>query len=169
MKWFERSFPSDTPTWMFPSLLERLRGTPARLEERLEAIPSPHHTVKLEQKWSIQENLGHLLDLEPLWSNRVDDILLEHEKLRPTDLANSATDQANYNAQVVQDLLDQFRTARAAFVTKLEALQTAQFDKTALHPRLNTPMNIPDIMYFVAEHDDHHLGIITVMSKKLES
>jgi uncharacterized damage-inducible protein DinB len=169
MKWFERSFPSGTPIWMYPSLLERLRGTPARLEERMKSISSTHHTVKLEDKWSIQENLGHLLDLEPLWSNRIDDILSNKEKLRPTDLANSATDQANHNAQVVQGLLEKFRTTRTAFIAKLEALKPTDFEKTALHPRLNTPMNVLDIMYFVAEHDDHHLGMITVMSKKLES
>ncbi len=167
MKWFERSFPSDTPAWMFPSLLERLRGTPARLEERIAAIPSQHRTVKLENKWSIQENLGHLLDLEPLWSNRVDDILSGKEKLRPTDLANSATDQANHNAQAVQDLLEQFRIARTAFIAKLEAHEPRNLDKTALHPRLNTPMSVVDIMYFVAEHDDHHLGMMTSIAKKL--
>ncbi len=169
MKWFERSFPSNTPAWMFPSLLERLRGTPARLEERIASIPSQHRTVKLENKWSIQENLGHLLDLEPLWSNRIDDILLGHEKLRPTDLANQATDLANHNAQAVQGLLEKFRTARSAFVAKLEAQETADFDKTALHPRLNTPMSILDITYFVAEHDDHHLGMMTRIHKKLET
>jgi uncharacterized damage-inducible protein DinB len=169
MKWFERSFPSGTPAWMYPSLLERLRGTPIRLEERMKNIPHTHHTVKLKDKWSIQENLGHLLDLEPLWSNRIDDILLGHEKLRPTDLANSATNQANHNAQEVQTLLENFRAVRTAFIVKLEALESAEFDKTALHPRLNTPMNIIDIMYFVAEHDDHHLGMMTGIAKKLES
>jgi uncharacterized damage-inducible protein DinB len=169
MKWFERSFPNNTPAWMYPSLLERLRGTPARLEEQSATIPSSHLTVKLENKWSIQENIGHLLDLEPLWSNRIDDILSGKEKLRPTDLANSATDQANHNAQAVQGLLEKFRTARSAFVAKLEVQRTADFDKTALHPRLNTPMSILDIMYFVAEHDDHHLGMMTRIHKKLET
>ncbi len=169
MKWFERSFPSNTPAWMYPSLLERLRGTPARLEERMKSIPNSYYIIKLEDKWSIQENLGHLLDLEPLWSNRIDDILLGHETLRPTDLANSATDQANHNAQAVQGLLEKFRTARSAFVAKLEALEPTQFDKTALHPRLNTPMSILDVMYFVAEHDDHHLGMMTRIHKKLET
>jgi uncharacterized damage-inducible protein DinB len=168
MKWFERSFPSHTPTWTYPNLLERLRGTPARLEERMTSIPISYHTIKLEHKWSIQENLGHVLDLESLWSHRIDDILWGQEKLRPTDLANSATDQANHNAQAAQDLLEKFRTARNALITKLENLNPEDYTKSALHPRLNTPMSILDIMYFVAEHDDHHLGMMTAISKKLE-
>ena len=169
MKWFERSFPSNTPTWMYSSLLERLRGTPARLEERMTIIPNLYLIIKLENKWSIQENIGHLFDLEPLWSNRVTDILLGHEKLRPTDLANSATDLANHNAQPISNLLEKFRTARAEFVVKLENLNPADYDKTALHPRLNTPMSLLDTMYFVAEHDDHHLGMISSIFRKLKN
>jgi hypothetical protein len=33
-KWFERSFDFTLPTSRFPSLIERLRGTSTRLEER---------------------------------------------------------------------------------------------------------------------------------------
>ncbi len=168
MNWFERSFPTNTPTWMYPNLLERLHGTPARLEERIHAIPSENLIIKLENKWSIQENLGHLLDLEALWSYRLEDILFGHEKLRATDLANAATDQANHNAQPIQGLLEHFRKARSAFVTKLETLEPSDYGKTALHPRLNTPMSILDTMYFVAEHDDHHLAMISAIAKKLE-
>ncbi len=168
MNWFERSFPTDTPTWMYPNLLERLRGTPARLEERIVSIPNLHLVIKLENKWSIQENLGHLLDLEALWSYRLEDILFGHEKLRATDLANVATDQANHNAKDKTSLLEHFRKARGAFVTKLETLESSDYGKTALHPRLNIPMSILDTMYFVAEHDDHHLAMISAIAKKLE-
>ena len=158
----------DLPTWMFSSVLERLRGTPARLEERIGTIPSQYLIARPNDHWSIQENIGHLLDLEPLWSGRLEDLLAGAHTLRPTDLANTATDLADHNARAVQDVLRDFRTARRTLVHRLEALTEHDLGKTALHPRLNKPMSIIDKMFFVAEHDDHHLACITAIWQALE-
>ena len=168
MKWFERTFPMDLPAWMFSSILERLRGTPARLEERIETIPKHHLIAQPNGNWSIQENIGHLLDLEPLWNGRLEDLLAGAHTLRPTDLANTATDLANHNTSAIRDVLRDFRSARRALVNRLEALTDHDLGKTALHPRLHKPMNIIDKMFFVAEHDDHHLACITAIWQALE-
>jgi uncharacterized damage-inducible protein DinB len=168
-KWFEREFPTNVPVWLFSSILERLRGTPARLEERVAAIPSHFLTVKLRQQWSIQQNIGHLLDLEPLWHGRIGDILAGAAQLRPTDLANRATDLADHNAKAIGLVLSDFRAARMALITTLEALDQADFGKTALHPRLKTPMGIVEKMLFVADHDDHHLAQITALLRALQA
>jgi uncharacterized damage-inducible protein DinB len=167
-KWFERNFPMDLPPWIFSSILERLRGTPARLEKRIATIPDKYFTVRLDGNWSIQENIGHLLDLEPLWNGRLEDLLSGAQTLRPTDLANTATNLADHNAKVIQDLLRDFRVVRMAFVKKLETLLEEDLGKTSLHPRMDTPMNIIDKMFFVAEHDDHHLACITEIWQALE-
>ena len=34
------------------------------------------------------------------------------------------------------------------------------FARTSLHPRLKQPMRLADHLYFVAEHDDHHVAKI---------
>lgn len=163
MKWFDRSFPTELPLWMFPNILERLRGTPARLEERFNEVPADILLKRLDEKWSIQENAGHLLALEPLWSGRLDDFMSGAEKLRATDLTNKATDLAAYNAKSATTILQEFRAARREFVSKLERLSKSDYSKTALHPRLNKPMTITDKMFFVAEHDDHHLARISAI------
>src|SRR3989304_8341112 len=68
--WFERQFPTGLPATLFPVIVERLRGTPARVEERLGRLTAPVLTRRSGNTWSIQENAGHLLDLEPLWLAR---------------------------------------------------------------------------------------------------
>ncbi len=166
MKWFERSFPMELPAWMFPNILERLRGTPARLDDRVATIPSKYLIVRVADKWSIQENIGHLLDLEPLWSGRLENLLSGAKKLRPTDLANKATDIADHNSKAIERLLRDFRIARTAFIDKLQALSEEDLAKTALHPRLNKPMTIIDKMFFVAEHDDHHLARMSAILRE---
>jgi hypothetical protein len=37
---------------------------------------------------------------------------------------------------------------------------------TSLHPRLKVPMNVIDLAYFVAEHDDYHLVRISELLGK---
>lgn len=69
-KWFQRSFAFALPASRFPNLLERLRGTPARLDERTRDLPAERFTRVQSGRWSAQENVGHLLELEPLWLRR---------------------------------------------------------------------------------------------------
>lgn len=70
LDWFQRKFTFDLEAWMFPNIVERLRGTPARAEELLFGMDKAMLTKRLNGKWSMLENLGHLLDLEPLWLGR---------------------------------------------------------------------------------------------------
>jgi hypothetical protein len=103
--WFSRRFNFDLEPWALPNLVERLRGTPARLEERLRGLDTATRTAKVDGKWSIQENAGHLLDLEPLWAARLDDFERGAERLSAADLQNRRTAEANHNASPVVEIL----------------------------------------------------------------
>ena len=156
--WFEREFPLGLPATLFPVIVERLRGTPARVEDRLGRLPAAVLTRRSGSTWSIQENAGHLLDLEPLWQQRVDDLLSRRPEMTPADLTNRRTHEANHNATALAGLLADFRRARALSVTRLQTVDDAALAHTALHPRLRLPMNLVDHIFFVAEHDDYHLA-----------
>lgn len=160
-RWFDRTFRFDLPLWMYPNVVERVRGTPARLAERLAGVPHDLLTRRDGERWSIQEHAGHLLDLEPLWLGRLDDFAGRRETLRPADLQNRATHEANHNARPLGDIVAAFRTARTALVARLDGYDAAFVERTAGHPRLGTPMRVLDHVFFVAEHDDHHLAAIT--------
>ncbi|HVH30384.1 MAG TPA: DinB family protein [bacterium] len=159
--WFERTFPTGLPPAMLAVILERLRGTPARLEERLAGRAVAVLTRRLGETWSIQENAGHLQDLEPLWLQRADDLLNRRPAMAPADLQNRKTHEANHNAAPLAALLDGFRRARGVFLSRLDEAEESVLAHTAPHPRLRTPMNLVDHAYFVAEHDDYHLARIS--------
>jgi uncharacterized damage-inducible protein DinB len=164
-QWFNRQFELGLPPEAIPEIIERLRGTPARLEERLQE-PSPHVLIeRYEGKWSIQENAGHLLDLEPLWEGRLDDLLAGAPELRSWDLQNRKTHEAKHNSRSYKGILAAFRKVREHVVLRLEELDDPQLAVTALHPRLRQPMTAVDLFFFVAEHDDHHLARITTILK----
>ncbi|HYA25549.1 MAG TPA: DinB family protein [Terriglobales bacterium] len=159
-KWFERKFEFTLPVELFPSLMVRLRGTPARLEEIVGDRPYEVLTRKPDGKWSAQEHAGHLLDLEPLWLARVEDFLSGSGQLSVADLSNRKTDEANHNAHELKEILRSFRSARSGLLDHVGGLNSALFGRSLVHPRLKQPMRLVDHLYFVAEHDDHHLARI---------
>lgn len=160
-KWFDRSFNFENNQNVFPSILERLSGTPIRLEEKVKEVPENILTFSTDNTWTIKENIGHLIDLEPFWQARLDDIINGQIELRPIDLQNTKTDLADHNATWLQNLLSEFRKTREQTIKTLQSINEETVFKSALHPRLKTPMRTMDLFLFVAEHDDHHLARIT--------
>jgi uncharacterized damage-inducible protein DinB len=159
-KWFDRVFPPQQDVGIFPCLMERLEGTAARLTNKIE--PIKYNTLVLtDGKWSIKKEIGHLIDLEPLWLARILQIIDNQKDLKTTDLANTKTHETNHNARDFADLIQEFRQHRDELMLVLRDVTEADLEKAAVHPRLGTPMRIIDLAYFVAEHDDHHLAQIT--------
>ena len=111
-RWFERKFSFDMPLALLPNILERLRGSPARLEERVRSLSPATLTARIGDTWSIQENIGHLGDLEPLWIRRAEQVVAGETELAVADLTNRGTDEANHNAASLVELLRKFRSLR---------------------------------------------------------
>jgi uncharacterized damage-inducible protein DinB len=142
-QWFSRKFAPVNDVYLLPNILERLTGTPARLEIKVSKINSAKLTQKPQNKWSIKEEIGHLADLEPLWQQRVDEIFDEKD---------------------LSDLINNFATQREMLVQKLQTAEESDLQKSSLHPRLKTNMRLTDLAYFVTEHDDHHLAQISFLN-----
>ena len=167
VKWFDRSFDFSSIQNTFPSILERLSGTPARLEEKLSMLHLDILSLRVGDSWTIKENIGHLADLEPLWQGRFQDIINGQAELRPADLSNRKTDLAGHDQFSLEALLLSFRQARTHTLQLLENFTEDLVYKSALHPRLKTPMRSIDMCLFIAEHDDHHLARITALNRQL--
>jgi uncharacterized damage-inducible protein DinB len=161
-RWFDRQFEFTFPAEQHPSLCVRLRGTPARLEEMVRGCSRDVLVRKPQEKdkWSAQEHAGHLLDLEPLWIQRAGDFLVGGTQLTIADLSNRKTHEANHNARPLEEILAQFRRARLQLIDRVRTIEPALYSRTLLHPRLKKLMRLVDHLYFVAEHDDHHLAHI---------
>ena len=158
--WFERKFEFDFPIEQFPNILARLRGTPARIEEAMLHAPRELRIHKPDEKWSAQEHAGHLADIEPLWLARANDFLGGNKTLTATDLTNRRTHEAGHNARDIAEILRVFRQERDELLKRLNILTVESFAHSLIHPRLQQPMRLIDHLFFVAEHDDHHLATI---------
>ena len=164
--WMQRVFPFAFAPGFYPEVIERLRGTPARLEDRVRGLSVEVLTRRDGDHWSIQENAGHLFDLEALMEGRLEEFLAGAEVLRAADLTNRVTATAGHNDQPIDEILAAFRARRLGNVARLEALDTDLFARTALHPRLQVPMRLIDMLEFMANHDDYHLVTIGEMLRQ---
>jgi uncharacterized damage-inducible protein DinB len=169
VNWFERRFDFSADQNTMPSLIERLEGTSIRLRAKVMQINSSDLGIKPDGKWSILEHIGHLADLEPLWQARLDELLSGQKELRPADLQNSKTEEAHHNDKPVSELLNSFNALRTITTTRLKSLSEDDVFRSALHPRLKSPMRTLDLCVFVAEHDDHHLATISTIARRNET
>ena len=165
--WIERRFTFDLPLSMFPNVLERLRGTPVRVEERVRGWTSGQLRERFGQTWSVQETIGHLAQVESLWLGRLDDFSAGLKELRPADMSNRRTEAADNNSSDSAAVLGAFRRLRTEFVGRLEQLSDEEVGRSARHPRLDQPMRVLDLMSFAAEHDDHHLARISELARMM--
>ena len=165
LKWTERKFVFNYPVELYPEIIERVRGASARLDEYLNAAPSEILTRQDEGRWSIQENAGHLYDLDELTLQRIDQYAAGVQVLTAADITNKATSAANYNSVPAAYISQSFRERRNEVVRKLESFDAEMFARSAIHPRLNSPMRLVDFVFFEAEHDDYHLTRINELLK----
>jgi len=158
--WVERKFEFNFPVGLFPVIIERLRGSLLRIEAMVSGKTEEELSFKNGNGWSVKEQLGHLYDLEELWYGRIEDFLAGKETLRAADMTNAKTHGADHNKKTIEELVQQFFSARNKLITKIENINEATASITAIHPRLQKPMRLIDSLFFIAEHDDHHLAKI---------
>jgi hypothetical protein len=115
--------------------------------------------------WSIQEHAGHLLDLGALDLGRLDDFEAGVEVLRAADMENRKTYEAHHNENSIKSIMDAFKEERGLLVRRLEGYDESFLSRITIHPRLQQVMGLTDLIFFISEHDDHHLAKITELRR----
>jgi uncharacterized damage-inducible protein DinB len=158
--WLEKQFNFDFPASKYVEYLQFLRETPEKIKALVRDIPKDILVRRDKDAWSIQENIGHFLTAESLFLGRLDDYKNDAPVLRPARFEDNPTDKADFNEKEIQWILDEFRVQREIYINRLDALKPEDFEKSILHPRLNKPMRLCDMLSFHAAHDEHHLARI---------
>jgi uncharacterized damage-inducible protein DinB len=162
--WIERKFDSELPTWMIPHILERLEGTPARVESKLKKYRSIATIRSPDGKWSIQEHAGHLADSDILSLKRFKEFAAGLNELTAADMTGRKTRETLYNQRAIDDILENLSRARKEILDLIVRQDESYFTRRALHPRLQRMMTPVDLMNFFAEHDDYHLAKMTELA-----
>lgn len=158
--WMYRRWRFDFPSDLFPAVLERLRGTPARLAEFCAGLDDGVIGFVPEDGWSIKRHVGHMGDLESLLATRLDAYERADHALPAADMGNERTVDADHDGCVTQALLDRFREVRSATMQRLDAYPRDFFARSAWHERLGVQKRVVDTCVFFADHDDHHAALM---------
>jgi hypothetical protein len=153
LPWFERDLVFGKPKEMLPFYLERLSGTAARLEEKVKDIPDGILSRRLNNKWSVKENIGHLAEVDEVANKRIGEMISGISPMSPAVFEP----KQDYNSKCVLDVVNHFRKSRLANLSLYKSLSDSDLAKASLHPRLKVSMTAVDLAWFDAEHDDHHL------------
>ena len=165
--WLEKQFDFDFPASKYVEFLQFLRETPAKIEILVKELSKEVLIRRDEDSWSIQENIGHFLAAESLFLGRLDDYENNAPVLRPARFEDNPTDKANFNERDIHRILDEFRAQREIYISRLDALKPEDFEKSILHPRLNKPMRLCDMLSFHVAHDEHHLTSSPAKERRL--
>ena len=151
--WFERKFQFGLEKGMLPFYFERMEGTVIRLEKKVNGVPDNILSNKLDSKWSVKQNIGHLAEVEEISLKRLDEIEQGISPMSPAVFEP----RGDYNAMSVVEVIRLFSDNRKKTFTRYASLSNSDLEKSSLHPRLKVMMTPVDLALFHAEHDDHHL------------
>ena len=140
---------------MLPFYLERLSGTAIRIADKVKGISEDILSEKVDGKWSVKQNIGHLAEVDAIALQRIDQMLAGISMMLP-----AVFEPRDYSLLPVRGVLQYFEENRGRNLVKYKSLRDEDLIKASLHPRLKLPMTPVDLAYFDAEHDDPHLVTI---------
>jgi hypothetical protein len=152
LDWFERNLVFGHRVEMLPFFLERLEGTICRIESKVLGGGEKILSEKYDGKWSVKQNIGHLLEVDEISAKRIDEMLNGTPLLSP-----AVFEPKDYNPFPVREVIDMFKKQRQANLARYRSLNESELTKSSTHPRLKVKMTPVDLAWFDAEHDDHHL------------
>jgi hypothetical protein len=164
LPWFERNLKFGYPKEMLPYFLERLEGSIVRIQAKVKGIDDTILSTKLNDKWSIKQNIGHLAEVDEIANKRMDEMVNGVPTLSP-----AVFEPKDYNPWPIEKVLEFFKITRQKNLIKYKSIPETNLLKSSLHPRLKVQMTPVDLAWFDAEHDDHHFVTINKILKELKA
>ena len=168
-QWIVHEFNLGIDIGWTKNILTRIEDTEIRLTHYIKNLSDKQLSLKTNDLYSIKEHIGHLTDLEELWLNRFEQFEKELPELIAADMTNQKTKSLNHNEQDINVLIDNFKNNRQASLNKVKKFSKKIQNHEAFHPRIKTMMKPVDLLFFIAEHDDHHLTTIKEIISDFDS
>ena len=142
---------SDTP-----ADLSALAAFPEQLKRQVQGLTDAALRFRpAPGEWSVVEVVGHLLDIEALYSARIRQMLAtDNPALSPFN-QDETVRQRDYQNKQIGFLLISFAERRAEHLELLRVLRPAQLARTGLHPTRGQ-ISVAETIAILAWHDGNH-------------
>lgn len=149
----------------YPSLQERLLTQHKALpfiiaplsEEQQRRQPQPG-------KWSVHENIAHLVSYQPQFLNRLQRILDTPDPLFERYVGDDDPNFLYWRKQSAATLLEELESERQQLIQLLQGLTAEQLQRTGTHMTYGR-LTIPDWTEFFLLHEAHHLFTIFKLTR----
>jgi DinB superfamily len=141
------------------SLLESLVAQPGELSDLLGNLPDERGAFAYdEDKWTIKELLGHLIDGERFFAYRI--LRISRGDTTPIEgfEQDGYIENARSNARSIVDLIEEFRLLREANMFLLKNLN--EEDWLRMGTASGLPVSVRALAYIMSGHITHHVNIL---------
>ena len=138
---------------------EYLAAQPAEVERLLAPLDDAAARFRYApDKWSVKEVVGHLNDVERIFSYRLLRIARADTTPLPGFDENAYVPPAGFDARPLAELLREFQTIRASTITLVEGLPTAGWERRG--QASGKVISTRALAYILVGHVTHHLGVL---------
>ena len=111
-----------------------------------------------EEKWSIKELLGHMIDTEQIMAYRALSFYRGEEQSLAGFNENEYVREANFDKIPFSDLLERYEIVRKSSVALFKTFDARETSK--MGNANHNPMSVRAVVYMIAGHELHHLHIL---------
>ena len=140
-------------------IIDTLGAQPTQLQDLLTALPEEKGEFAYDEgKWSIKELIGHLIDGERMFAYRLFRISRADETPIEGFEQDGYIENAHSNRRSFSELLEEFSLLRRANLILIKNLTDDGWSRvgTANNAKISTRA----LIYIMAGHIEHHLGIL---------
>jgi uncharacterized damage-inducible protein DinB len=150
---------------LYPSLTGRLKTQ----HESISMLIANITNADLERnpapgKWSIRDNIAHLARYQPIFIDRIHEILKHDGILFERYNADLDPEFPSWQTRESDDLLKQISIDRQTIITLINSLTTEQLSRTGVHPKFGKLTMVEWVEFFLL-HEAHHLFTIFQLAK----
>lgn len=140
-------------------ILPVLRAQPDDLDVLLDRLTPERETYRYaEDKWSIREIAGHLIDAERVFGYRAFCIARGESQNLPGFDQNDYLLTAPYDRIELEDLLSEFRLVRLANIAMLRSLDEEAWARVGTAN--DNQVSVRALAFIMGGHVRHHMGVL---------
>jgi len=146
--------------------IEAAEKSPKQIAAAVSGVPEKTLRFKTApDKWCILEILGHLADMEVLYSYRMRQMLADAKPvIAPID-QDAWARHLHYLESSPAELVAFYGIARHANLQLLRRLKPEDLEKSAYHPERKSEVKVEDLVRMMSVHGDNHLEQIERLKK----
>ena len=153
---------------VYPSLVDRLNTQHETIRNILSTIDNSRLLIRPQpNKWNIHDNIAHLTRYQPVFIDRINQILLEEAPFFGRYVAEEDPQFEICRALNIETLFQQLDADRKRIFDLITTLTDIQLNRTGIHKKYGR-LNIIQWTEFFLLHESHHIFTIFQLAHDIE-